>query len=171
MLSPFLAREDGEKSFGINVSEPELIVKVVKPVIVYPEKDNKDVFYVSYEEVITQKLDRKKYIKSFDGDVGVLNVVKKLALNKENAMDGRFAVKSNTYVDMRDFPKDGEEMAKMLANKNEVWAKLDPELKKDLTYEEFCNTFTLDEFNAYIKSKIVASKTSTPVVDETKKEG
>ena len=169
MINPFLAREDGEKSFGINLAEPELIIKVVKPVVVYPEKDNKDLFYVSYEEVITQKLDRKKYIKSFDGDVGVLNVVKKLALNKENAMDGRFAVKSNTYVDMSDFPKDGEEMAKMMASKNEVWAKLDPDLKKDMTYEEFCNTFTMDEFNAYIKSKL--AKSSTPVVEETKKEG
>ena len=55
MINPFLAREDGEKSFGINLSEPELIVKVVKPVVVYPEKDNKDLFYVSYEEVITIK--------------------------------------------------------------------------------------------------------------------
>ena len=169
MINPFLAREDGENSFGINLSEPELIIKVVKPVVVYPEKDNKDLFYVSYEEVITQKLDRKKYIKSFDGDVGVLNVVKKLALNKENAMDGRFAVKSNTYVDLSDFPKDGEEMAKMMASKNEVWAKLDPDLKKDMTYEEFCNTFSMDEFNAYIKSKFV--KSLTPVVEETKKVG
>lgn len=136
----------------VNCTEKELIRTYLKPVVVYPEKDNNEIFYIDYEECVAEKLNRRKYVNSFAGDVGVLNVIHKLALNKENAADGRFAMKQG-YVDLSNLPTDGEQMAKLLEERNKVWAKLDPELKKALTYEEFVSTFNLEKLNEYIAAK------------------
>ena len=153
---------------AVKCSEPDLIRTYLKPVIVYPEKDNKEIFYIDYEECVAERLNRRKYINSFAGDVGVLNIIHKLALNKENAADGRFAMKQG-FVDLSGMPTDGEQMAKLMAERNKVWAKLDPELKKNLTYDEFVSTFNLDKLNQYIAAKKAGIEKKESVVD--KKEG
>lgn len=149
-----------------------------KQVVVYPEKDNKDIFFVDSVSTELKRVNRRKYVNSFSGDVGVLNVVKKLALQGEQAGDGRFAAPSG-YFDGTVLPKDGEEMLKLAKMKQAVWAKLDPELKGSMTYEDFASSIDNEKLKAFVKAKVqkkvagkeaaAVKKEAAPVVE--KKEG
>lgn len=153
----------------IDCKEDKEIVSIFeKPTVVYPEKGNLDLFFTSNEVAIKGRVDRQKYIKSFAKDVGILNIAMKLAKQGENIFDGRFAVKGESYVDLRGMPRNGEELSKLMADKDKVWANLDPELKKSMSYEEFVKSFTGDEFLKYLQAKVAAKTTKA---EEKVKEG
>lgn len=152
----------------IDACEKDIITIYEKPTIKYPNEKNKDVFYLENEVAEKGRVNRQKYIDSFSKDVGILNVAKKLIDEGASVFDGRFAVKDKSYMDLRGMPKDGEQLNALMAKKDEVWNKLDPELKKSLTYEDFVKSFTGDEFTKYITSKLEATK---KVPTEPKKEG
>lgn len=152
----------------IDASEKDIVTIYEKPTIHYPDEKNKEVFYLENEVAEKGRLNRQKYIDSFAKDVGILHIAQKLIQEGENVFDGRFAVKDKSYADLRGMPKDGEQLGKLMAKKDEVWNKLDPELKKSMTYEDFVKSFNGDEFTKYIVSKLEAAK---KVTIEPKKEG
>lgn len=135
-------------------------------------------FYIDYVPTEKSRINRQKYINSFAGDVGVLNVVKKLALSGEDATDGRFKAPVG-YFDATILPKDGEAEMQLKQMKQKIWSKLDPELKSNMTFEEFASSINEDKLKAYIAKKtadltgkkVTAKVEKQPEVKVEKKEG
>lgn len=171
MSSPFIGRgNDGFKRQSTYVYQKDIVTYYDKPVIVYPNPDDKDTFYVDLVSTELERKNRQDFMNSFRGDVGVLNIVRKLAMQGENAADGRFAVSEDSYSDLTILPKSKEELDRLMAIKNKVWASLDPELKGNMSFEEFCESWDDSRLESYLDSKASASQ-SVSESENSEKEG
>ena len=109
------------------------------------------------KQIVTGKKNRKAYIESFSDDVGLENVLKQLA-SGAIAEDKYSILKSNkvgTVTDLRVMQQvqnlgDVETLA---ANAKAAFANLDPLLKKNMSFAEFCTKFGNADLTAYINAK------------------
>lgn len=109
------------------------------------------------KQIVTGKKNRKAYIESFSDEVGLKNILEKIG-SGAIAEDKYSILKSNPVGqvnDLRGFQgvnNYGDIQA--LADKAQVtFANLDPDLKKGMSFKEFCSKFGHADLVAYIEKK------------------
>lgn len=109
------------------------------------------------KQIITGKKNRKEYIESFADDVGLSNILEKIGQGA--IAEDKYSILNSDKVgsvnDLRGF----QEVTNMcdiqaLADKAyATFANLDPELKKGMSFVEFCSKFNNQDLEAYVAKK------------------
>lgn len=100
---------------------------------------------------------RKAYIESFADDCGLDNILKKIgqgaiAEDKYSILNSAKIGQVSDLRGLQDINNLGDIEA--LARKAEIsWKNLDPQLKKNMSFQEFVLSFKNDDLVAYIKDK------------------
>lgn len=112
---------------------------------------------------ITQKVyNRQEYIESFAKSCAMESIIEKIeagaiAEDKYSILKGQDIGQVN---DLRGF-SELNDLGDIVASADKarvIYASLDPSLRKNMSFKEFCSKFNNDDFNAYIKSKVEAAK-------------
>lgn len=112
---------------------------------------------------ITQKVyNRLEYIESFAKSCAMESIIEKIesgaiAEDKYSILKGQDIGQVN---DLRGF-SELNDLGDIVATADKarvIYASLDPALRKNMSFKEFCSKFNNDDFNAYIKSKVDAAK-------------
>ena len=109
------------------------------------------------KQIVTGKKNRKAYIESFSDDVGIRSILEKIgqgaiAEDKYSILKSNSIGEVNDLRGFQDINNLGDVQA--LADKASVtFANLDPELKKGMSFKEFCAKFGNDDLVAYIEKK------------------
>lgn len=113
---------------------------------------NADDFEIE-EKVIENKTNIKEFINSFADQVGVENILKKVALTGDTSLLNQVP---EVHGDMSIIPEDAGEKFRMAKSAQEAYSKIDPELTQGQSMEEFIKGLNADKINAYIEAKINA---------------
>ena len=155
VTSPFLGRNDSftpeERKYDKNIDRTYLKEVVIKT----GEAD--DEFFIDKKMTVYETVDRQKFLDAQAGDVGVLNIIRKAALAGENAADGRFG-SSQGFVDADMLPQTLEETINLANEKQRIWENLDPALKANMSFEEFCQAINEEKLADYLKNKVQGSQ-------------
>lgn len=101
-----------------------------------------------------ERKNRQEYIESFADDVGVLNVLKKVAVSGDESLIKQRPDPS--YVDLTNFPTTKEDMFDTVKKGVDAFDKLPDDIKKKMSMEQFVNSFGQEQFDALIKEKVDA---------------
>lgn len=114
----------------------------------------------------TSRLDANDYVQSFADDVGIENILKKIALtgdvsllNQRQRSIGQ--VDENGYEVLQDYtgiPGDVLEAAAIVKSGRDVFSSLPADLVKGRSFAEFVETATQDEIQAYMLASLEAQK-------------
>lgn len=106
------------------------------------------------KQVVTGKKNRREYIESFSDDVGLENILQKIGQGA--IAEDKFSIlksgKPGEVTDLRGF-QDINNLGDIqaLADKARVTFKnLDPELKKNMSFAEFCSKFNNQVLTDYV---------------------
>lgn len=126
-----------------------LIVKKGVPI----GDDGKEVTVVE-DYIESKRYNRQEYINSFRGDVGVINILKKVNAGLLNPATIACSFDVNKPInDFSQIPTDVGDAFDLVEQAHKLYAKLDPALKAGLDFNTFCKTFDQAKFDAFIKSK------------------
>lgn len=156
----------------------KLTYKPVKDIVEYKAVDkvtsfkNEDEFVVEKVIVEDRRYNRQDFINSFRDDVGIENVLKKVQLTGDATLlnqrprqnlpvdeTGKEIVQDFTPIDSVDGLASVGDKARM------IWKNLPAALKAGRTYEEFVQTITPSEIDAFVKSMMPQE---APVESEVK---
>lgn len=94
------------------------------------------------------RVNRQQEIDSYRNDVGILNILRKCALAKQDPTDGRFA-SDQKYVDLTQFPE-GKEAAYAAVEKGvNAFDKLPDDMKKKMSMGKFVEAFGAEQVKKY----------------------
>ena len=119
------------------------------------------------KQIVTGKKNRKAYIESFSDEVGLQNILEKIGQGA--IAEDKFSILKSNKVgevnDLRGFQQVSTmaDIQALADNARATFARLDPELKKNMSFAEFCAKFNNQQLSDYIKAKTT--------VPEPKKEG
>lgn len=120
--------------------------------------EGKSDFVIKKKLVVVEEVNRSDYICSFSGDVGIQNVLKKLALSGKDIASvvesGQFASKQKGVVDISNMPDDIATAFRSVQKGVEAFDKLPEELKKKMSFDAFASSVNAEEINKYIQSQI-----------------
>ena len=109
------------------------------------------------KQIITGKKNRKEYIESFSDDVGLPNILEKIGQGA--IAEDKYSIlnsdKVGSVTDLRGF-QEVTNMADIQALADKAYAtfaNLDPELKKGMSFAEFCSKFNNQDLEAYVAKK------------------
>lgn len=159
--SPFMGRTDSFKK-SKKVYDPVLTDTYLKEVCVKTGEGPEE-FFVDKILSVSSTKSRQKFLDAQAKDVGVLNVIKKTALSGENALDGRYAFKDNSFVDADMFPQTLEATINLAHEKERIWSNLDPALKNNMSFEQFCQSINEEKLVDYLKTKVPQKSNKTEV--------
>lgn len=121
------------------------------------------------KQIVTGKKNRREYIESFSDDVGLENILQKIGQGA--IAEDKYSILKSAPVgqvtDLRGF-QDVDNLGDIqaLADKARVTFKnLDPELKKNMSFAEFCSKFNNQALTDYVTAK---TKKAEPNKDEAK---
>lgn len=113
------------------------------------------------KQIVTGVKNRKEFIESFADDVGLEHILEKIGQGA--IAEDKFSILKDqapgSVADLRGFA-DIQSMAdiqKLADNARATFAKLDPALKKNMSFAEFCTKFNNADLDAYIKAKVEAA--------------
>lgn len=148
MASPFLA-SNVKTIFTKNFDEFYIDYEVKQ--VVKKVGDGEEDFIIE-DKVIEHKRDIRQEINSQADQVGVYNLMKRIALTGDDSLMPEPMAKTGITSDYTGVP-DNLLDADLLAKKRiEQFNALPDSLKKGRSFEEFMNTFNQDEFNVWLKS-------------------
>lgn len=109
------------------------------------------------KQVVTGTKNRKAYIESFSDDVGLENILKKIgqgaiAEDKYSILNQQAPGTVNDLRGFQDINNLGD-MESLARKAHESFARLDPDLKKGMSFKEFCSKFNNDDLVKYVESK------------------
>lgn len=142
--------------------EPEKNEIITYKVVNYIEKtgDGENDFVVKQKMVIANKVNRADSINSYSGDVGIQNVLKKVALSGEDLASvvdsGKFYSKQKGLVDLSEVPDNVVEAYKKVEDGVKAFDNLPKDLKKKSSMAHFASEVTNEEIYKYIDAKIEA---------------
>lgn len=109
------------------------------------------------KQIITGKKNRKEYIESFSDDVGLTNILEKIGQGA--IAEDKYSILTSDKVgsvnDLRGF-QEVNNMADIQALADKAYAtfnNLDPDLKKNMSFAEFCSKFNNQDLAAYVAKK------------------
>lgn len=114
------------------------------------------------KQIVTGKKNRREYIESFSDDVGLENILQKIgqgaiAEDKYSILKSNPAGQVNDLRGFQDIDNLGD--IQILADKARVtFANLDPELKKNMSFAEFCSKFNNQALTDYVTAKAKAKE-------------
>lgn len=114
----------------------------------------------------TSRVSANDYVQSFKDDVGIENILKRVALTGDISLLNQRSrevgsVDENGYEVLQDYtgvPGDVFEAAKIVKSGRDVFASLPADLVKGRSFTEFVETATDDEIQAYMVACYEASK-------------
>ena len=122
--------------------------------------DGKHDFKIECKLVKAEEVNRADSINSYSGDVGIQNVLKKIALSGKDLASvveaGTYASKQkgDYVVDISKAPSDTFEALDEVEKGLAAHKKLPNELKKGKRFDEFAQTVKTEDLNAYIESQV-----------------
>lgn len=129
--------------------------------------EGKHDFFIKKNIVAVESVNRRDYINSFSGDVGLQNVLKKIALSGKDLTSvvdsGKFYSKQG-YVDISNAPTNIVEAYEAVEKGVKAFDSLPAELKKKSSMAKFAESVTPAEMKAYIDlevSKAIAAAKAT----------
>lgn len=109
------------------------------------------------KQIITGKKNRKEYIESFSDDVGLQNILEKIGQGA--IAEDKYSILNSDKIgsvnDLRGF-QEVTNMADIQALADKAYAtfnNLDPELKKNMSFQEFCTKFNNQDLADYVAKK------------------
>lgn len=159
----FVGRSDGYVCTGqvftdSDIVEYDIVEKVVKL------GDDPHDFVLDHDCVEVSRMNRQEYINSFRNDVGVLNIMKKVAISGENP----FGVSlGDDVIDLDPMQLSTEDAIKAMSQGVQAYSGLDPELKKS-SIDEFMSTVDAGALNEWLQKKM-AEKSADGVQKEENK--
>lgn len=131
-------------------------------------------FIVINKVVETSRKNRQDYINSFSSEVGILNILKKVALTGDDPYNNEYIEqrKGGQYIDATALPSNKTDAFKAVEHGVNVFDSLPEELKGKLSMEKFVEEFGQEAFDKYIEKVIAGLKgeaKAEPVKEE--KEG
>lgn len=109
------------------------------------------------KQIITGKKNRKEYIESFSDDVGLKNILEKIGQGA--IAEDKYSILNSDKVgsvnDLRGF-QEVTNMADIQALADKAYVtfnNLDPDLKKGMSFAEFCSKFNNADLEAYVAKK------------------
>ena len=169
--SPFEGRDDGlvfpgQKfdSYDDKTISEGYLKEVVKKV-----GEGEEDFVVEKKLVLYRSYSRAGYIQDAAEDVGILNVLRKVAISGQDlTQDNPYAAKPG-YVDMTQMPGSLEEAIALVEKAKDTWKQLPDELKKNMDYEAFIKSCTPGQIYDYYKE--IAEKEAAAKAASTESEG
>lgn len=157
LSSPFIGRSDGVVDEGQTFKSKEIFeYKEVQEIVKTGE--GKHDFKVIKKLVTASKTNRSDYINSFSGDVGIMNVLKKVLVGGETidevVKSGRFASKQVGEVDLSKLPDNIVDAYKSVEKGVKAFDDLPENVKKKQSFARFAESFDQDEFNKYIQAEV-----------------
>lgn len=134
--NPFIGRTDGVVFPGrkFDKEEDRDIVDYYEKDVITKTGEGEDDYKVTKKVVEYSRVNRDKYIQSFSDEVGIKNILKKVALGGVDVE--QFKAKPGE-VDLTKFPNGVTEAEQLLAHRQEIWDSLPDDLKAKMTYKEF----------------------------------
>ena len=114
------------------------------------------------KQIVTGKKNRKAYIESFSDEAGLRSILEKVSAgaiseDKYSILNGQNPGDVTDLTPLGDIKNLGDIQA--LADKAKyTFEHLDPDLKKGMSFIEFCSKFNNADLEAYVKAKIPAPK-------------
>lgn len=160
----FVRPKEMKKVSSSYVPEKDIVKYERKDKLV--KADSEDDFVVEEVAVEVERVNRQEYIDSFREDVGIANILKKVALSGDASLlnqvkrqplpiadDGKEVIQDITPLQA------GEDaVAKMGDNMRKTFADLPDELKAGRSLEQFCETCSKAEIDAFVASYIEKKK-------------
>lgn len=143
-------------------NDPVSEVDIVDTLIVdtYEQDEEGNIRPVT-KQIITGKKNRKEYIESFSDDVGLTNILEKIGQGA--IAEDKYSILNSDKIgsvnDLRGF-QEVNNMADIQALADKAYAtfnNLDPDLKKNMSFAEFCTKFNNEDLAVYVAAK-TASK-------------
>lgn len=137
--------------------------------------EGKSDFIIKKRLVPVQKVKRSDHINSFAGDVGIENILKKVALSGDTIANvvesGKYASKQkgDHVVDISDAPKDTFEALDKVKEAYADFERLPKALRKGRSMSEFNKTLKAEEITAYIDEQVKSRLASIQKKAEEKK--
>lgn len=116
------------------------------------------------ETVIEHRTNIEEFVNSYGEDVGVEAVLKRVALTGDTSLLEKIP---EMHADLTQIPENPEERFNMMTNNlADVYSKLDPELTKGLSIEDFIKNLTPEMLEEYINKKVHAKVNNGGKPDE-----
>lgn len=149
--------------------DPDLVeTKIVSEAIVKGDGSDKTNYVIKRSQIEASRISRQDYIDSFADEVGVINVLRKVAKTGDTSLVnqiGEVPVGNQDLTNMPTTPGGAYLYAKSLEDQ---YHNLTPELKGNMTLEEFMNKATNQYIDSYIEKKL---ESMNKTKDTTKVEG
>ena len=158
--SPFIGRSDGEVFEGQKFPEPkdDVIVEYTEVKECVKTGEGKHDFKVVKSLTPTSKTNRADYINSFTGDVGIMNVLKKVLVGGQTIDDvvksGKFASSQQGLVDLSKMPDNIVDAYKKVESGVKAFDELPENVKKKQSFAHFAETFDQNALNDYIAGEV-----------------
>ena len=153
-LNPFMGRTDGVVFCGQNFGnfDDKNITESYEKEVVKKIGDGEDDFIIEKVVAVYKTYNRDKFIQDQSDDVGILNILKKVALSGDDlTQENPFAAKPG-YFDMTQVPEDLAGVQDLVSKAKEVWDTLPEDLKGNLDYETFVKTMSTQKvYDALLK--------------------
>ena len=149
---------------AVLINEPDIVHYMRQEQIVSVDENDPGKFVTKEVIVESERFNRKEYIASFSDDVGIQNILKKVAMTGDPSHLCQIQ-RASMPIDQEDPNKreivqdftplaDGETGAAILGdNARKLFAALPSDLVAGRSYEEFIKTVTQTEIDAFVASK------------------
>lgn len=168
--NPFCGRTDGVKYSGNDYSEKNYANCVIAKKVNSLSKDDDSVFDVVETIEITDIVDRQDYINQYKDDVGILNILKKVARTGDMSLLNQ--CKAGIGVDLTDMPEDFLQAKALYDEALSAYDQLPDSIKNGMTAQEFAE-ITAEKLDGNIKSYVesLKQKEETTVASDVPVEG
>ena len=160
LSSPFMGRSDGVVFEG-QFFKSEDIVEYTEVAEVKKTGEGKHDFVIVKSIVPTSTTNRADFINSFSGDVGIMNVLKKVVAGGETIEDvvnsGRFASKQKDLVDLSHLPDNIADAYRKVEEGVKAFDNLPNDIKKKQSFAHFAESFSKDDFQKYKDAALLTS--------------
>ena len=147
-----------------NVTEVDIVDTLIIDTF---EQDEEGNIRAVTKQIVTGKKNRKDYIESFADECGLPNILEKIGAGA--IAEDKFSILRSNKVgevnDLRGFQdiQNAGDVQSLGDKARALFATLDPELKGNMTFAEFCTKFDNQKLNDY-----VAKKTAVPLEGDSK---
>lgn len=112
--------------------------------------------YVLTKKVVPYSIEnRKESIESYRNDVGILNILKKVALTGDATLLNQRGVVNG--IDSTELPTNYMEACEMLEKGMISFGDLPDDIKQKMSFEEFAKNYKQEDFDAYVQAKVDAA--------------
>lgn len=162
--NPFCGRTDGVTWKGNNYAEKNYANCTIAKKVNKLSKDDDSVFDVVEVIEINDIVDRQDYINQYKDDVGILNVLKKVARSGDTSLINQ--INGGTGIDLTDMPEDFLQAKALYDQALIAYDQLPAEIKSGLTAEQFIN-IAAEKLDGNIKDYVQSLKK----IDDKTEEG